>query len=196
MIIEWKKNQPQWTCKRGEIFYSETPFFRFPWMEKNFRSRIIIHTYGTGFTVNRKEQTVGFLYKTPFVFKVLPRYILTVSLNSGGTLLWQKCSKGWRKKSSFHYAPTRDERGVEISVCKTSSNCWHTFSRFSSRTTLRLESLEDAVVLESEDDLLTDKHGCPAYVSPEILRTNSQYSGRAADMWGLGVMLYTLLVGR
>lgn len=65
-----------------------------------------------------------------------------------------------------------------------------------SRTTLRLESLEDAVVLESEDDLLTDKHGCPAYVSPEILRTNSQYSGRAADMWGLGVMLYTMLVGR
>ena len=67
---------------------------------------------------------------------------------------------------------------------------------FSFRTTLRLESLEDAVVLESEDDLLTDKHGCPAYVSPEILRTNSQYSGRAADMWGLGVMLYTMLVGR
>ena len=69
-------------------------------------------------------------------------------------------------------------------------------SFLSYRTTLRLESLEDAVVLESEDDLLTDKHGCPAYVSPEILRTNSQYSGRAADMWGLGVMLYTMLVGR
>ena len=67
---------------------------------------------------------------------------------------------------------------------------------FFCRSTLRLESLEDAVVLESEDDLLSDKHGCPAYVSPEILRTNSQYSGRAADMWGLGVMLYTMLVGR
>merc|ERR1719204_2210174 len=39
-------------------------------------------------------------------------------------------------------------------------------------------------------------HGCPAYVSPEILRTNTRYSGRAADMWGLGVMLYTMLVGR
>jgi serine/threonine protein kinase len=70
------------------------------------------------------------------------------------------------------------------------------FSFIFCRTTLRLESLEDAVVLESEDDLLSDKHGCPAYVSPEILRTNSQYSGRAADMWGLGVMLYTMLVGR
>lgn len=65
------------------------------------------------------------------------------------------------------------------------------------RTEVKLESLEDAVVLEDvEDDLLSDKHGCPAYVSPEILRSNTQYSGRAADMWGLGVMLYTMLVGR
>jgi len=66
-----------------------------------------------------------------------------------------------------------------------------------SRTEVKLESLEDAVVLEDyADDLLSDKHGCPAYVSPEILRSNTQYSGRAADMWGLGVMLYTMLVGR
>lgn len=66
-----------------------------------------------------------------------------------------------------------------------------------SRTEVKLESLEDAVVLEDyADDLLSDKHGCPAYVSPEILRTNTRYSGRAADMWGLGVMLYTMLVGR
>jgi tribbles-like protein len=66
-----------------------------------------------------------------------------------------------------------------------------------SRTELKLESLEDAVVLEDpQDDILSDKHGCPAYVSPEILKSNTQYSGRAADMWGLGVMLYTMLVGR
>jgi len=66
-----------------------------------------------------------------------------------------------------------------------------------SRTEVKLESLEDAVVLEDyADDLLSDKHGCPAYVSPEILKSNTQYSGRAADMWGLGVMLYTMLVGR
>ena len=68
---------------------------------------------------------------------------------------------------------------------------------FCFRTEVKLESLEDAVVLEDyADDLLSDKHGCPAYVSPEILRSNTQYSGRAADMWGLGVMLYTMLVGR
>jgi tribbles-like protein len=39
------------------------------------------------------------------------------------------------------------------------------------RTELKLESLEDAVVLEAvEEDILSDKHGCPAYVSPEILK--------------------------
>ncbi|XP_063239835.1 tribbles homolog 2 [Bacillus rossius redtenbacheri] len=65
------------------------------------------------------------------------------------------------------------------------------------RTQLRLESLEDAVVLEDpEDDSLQDKRGCPAYVSPEILRSHARYSGRAADMWSLGVILYTMLVGR
>ncbi|XP_078396092.1 tribbles homolog 2-like [Cetorhinus maximus] len=64
------------------------------------------------------------------------------------------------------------------------------------RTRLRLESLEDAHILKGKDDSLSDKHGCPAYVSPEILNTSGCYSGKAADVWSLGVMLYTLLVGR
>ncbi len=79
-------------------------------------------------------------------------------------------------------------------TCESISNhvCYPRF-----RNDLKLESLEDAVVLDDQsDDALTDKHGCPAYVSPEILRCNTVYSGRAADMWGLGVMLYTMLVGR
>ncbi|KAK3864034.1 hypothetical protein Pmani_017753 [Petrolisthes manimaculis] len=59
---------------------------------------------------------------------------------------------------------------------------------------LELESLEDSVLV-GDEDYLEDKHGCPAYVAPEIL-TSATYSGRAADMWGLGVMLYTMLVGR
>ncbi|XP_053690594.1 tribbles homolog 2 [Sabethes cyaneus] len=65
------------------------------------------------------------------------------------------------------------------------------------RTHLKLESLEDAVVLDdAAEDLLQDKRGCPAYVSPEILKANTTYSGKAADMWSLGVILYTMLVGR
>lgn len=46
------------------------------------------------------------------------------------------------------------------------------------------------------NDLLQDKRGCPAYVSPEILKANTKYSGKAADIWALGVILYTMLVGR
>ena len=60
-----------------------------------------------------------------------------------------------------------------------------------------LEGLEDACVLDDDaDDRLADKHGCPAYVSPEILHSSQFYSGKAADVWGLGVMLYTMLIGR
>ena len=66
------------------------------------------------------------------------------------------------------------------------------------QTILQLEGLEDACILDhsAHDDYMNDRHGCPAYVSPEILQSNTTYSGRAADMWSLGVMLYTLLVGR
>jgi tribbles-like protein len=65
----------------------------------------------------------------------------------------------------------------------------------STRTELMLESLDDACVLDSDDDMLSDRHGCPAYVSPEIL-SDSPYSGRAADVWSLGVILFTMLLGR
>jgi len=65
------------------------------------------------------------------------------------------------------------------------------------KTELKLECIEDAFVVgEDQNDCLADKHGCPAYVSPEILQCEHSYSGRAADMWSSGVMLYTLLVGR
>lgn len=75
--------------------------------------------------------------------------------------------------------------------------CIDFFFLFCFRSELKLESLEDAVVLDdSDDDLLQDKRGCPAYVSPEILRAHRTYSGKAADMWSLGVILYTMLVGR
>ncbi|XP_061486836.1 tribbles homolog 3 isoform X2 [Rhineura floridana] len=63
------------------------------------------------------------------------------------------------------------------------------------RSKLLLENLEDSCVLNGPDDSLEDKHGCPAYVGPEILSSKPSYSGKAADVWSLGVALYTLLVG-
>lgn len=36
-----------------------------------------------------------------------------------------------------------------------------------------------------------------AYISPEVLNTNhSEYSGKLSDSWSLGIVLYTLLLGR
>lgn len=63
------------------------------------------------------------------------------------------------------------------------------------RTKLVLENLEDACVLMGPDDSLWDKHACPAYVGPEILSSRASYSGKAADVWSLGVALFTMLAG-
>ncbi|XP_010619767.1 tribbles homolog 3 [Fukomys damarensis] len=63
------------------------------------------------------------------------------------------------------------------------------------RTQLVLENLEDACVLTGPDDLLWDKQACPAYVGPEILSSQASYSGKAADVWSLGVALFTMLAG-
>ncbi|XP_025255946.1 tribbles homolog 3 isoform X1 [Theropithecus gelada] len=63
------------------------------------------------------------------------------------------------------------------------------------RKKLVLENLEDACVLTGPDDSLWDKHACPAYVGPEILSSRASYSGKAADVWSLGVALFTMLAG-
>lgn len=66
---------------------------------------------------------------------------------------------------------------------------------------MRLDTLEDAHVSEQEGgDCPARKHACPIYTSPETLQEEEEEgvrvsSGKAADVWCLGVMLYTILVG-
>lgn len=63
---------------------------------------------------------------------------------------------------------------------------------------MRLASpIELHVLPDPFDDRLSDRHGCPAYVSPEIVSLNeTTYGGRAADMWSAGVLLYVMFIGR
>ncbi|KAM6108510.1 LOW QUALITY PROTEIN: serine/threonine-protein kinase 40 [Pterocles gutturalis] len=48
--------------------------------------------------------------------------------------------------------------------------------------------------LVSEDDLLKDQRGSPAYISPDVL-SGRPYRGKPSDMWALGVVLFTMLYG-
>lgn len=66
------------------------------------------------------------------------------------------------------------------------------------RTELKLFGLEEAILCEDDDDdLQAGTQSCPAYISPEILSPKkTSYSGRQTDLWSLGVMLYTMLLGR
>ncbi|XP_054596980.2 serine/threonine-protein kinase 40 isoform X1 [Nothobranchius furzeri] len=49
--------------------------------------------------------------------------------------------------------------------------------------------------LVSEDDLLKDQRGSPAYISPDVL-SGRPYHGKPSDMWALGVVLFTMLYGQ
>jgi tribbles-like protein len=72
------------------------------------------------------------------------------------------------------------------------------------RLTIRLDGLDELFVCpdlnnedEEDEDRITDRHGCPAYVGPEILDLNQKsFSGRQADMWSLGVLVFVILYGR
>lgn len=46
-------------------------------------------------------------------------------------------------------------------------------------------------LLSSDDQMLSDQRGSPAYISPEIL--NGSYKGKPTDIWTLGVILYILI---
>lgn len=49
--------------------------------------------------------------------------------------------------------------------------------------------------LGSEQDLLKDQKGSPAYISPDVL-CGKPYIGKPSDMWALGVVLFTMLYGQ
>ena len=69
----------------------------------------------------------------------------------------------------------------------------------SKKTKLALANLEDCIILDddAQTDMIKSQQGCPAYVSPEVLNPQQDlYSGRLSDSWSLGVILYTLLIGR
>lgn len=62
---------------------------------------------------------------------------------------------------------------------------------------IQLDSLEEGVVLgKGQSDWFRERHGCLAYISPEILNSAEGYSGKAADCWSLGVLLYIMLTGK
>lgn len=46
-------------------------------------------------------------------------------------------------------------------------------------------------LLSSDDQMLLDQRGSPAYISPDIL--NGAYKGKPTDVWTLGVILYILI---
>lgn len=67
------------------------------------------------------------------------------------------------------------------------------------KTKIALTNPEDCLILddEADNDLIKSQQGCPAYVSPEVLNTNqTKYSGKLSDSWSLGIVLFTLLLGR
>ena len=49
-------------------------------------------------------------------------------------------------------------------------------------------------IFMEENRLEYDQSGTPAYIAPEILRGDG-YSGFKADVWSLGITLYTMLTG-
>lgn len=65
---------------------------------------------------------------------------------------------------------------------------------FKCRTQLALCTLKDTYMIE-KDDTVSGKHSCPVYISPESLQPESSYSGKASNVWALGVILYTILLG-
>ncbi|CAF0948547.1 unnamed protein product [Didymodactylos carnosus] len=64
-------------------------------------------------------------------------------------------------------------------------------------TQLLLTGLDDAIILQdTTNDLVSSRFSCPVYACPEIVLNRQMYSGKMADSWSLGIILYTMLFGR
>lgn len=68
-----------------------------------------------------------------------------------------------------------------------------------SQTHILLTGLDEAIMLETPtttNDLVSSRFSCPVYACPEIVLNRQMYSGKMADSWSLGIILYTMLFGR
>jgi len=64
---------------------------------------------------------------------------------------------------------------------------------------LLLTGLDEAIMLtspQSDNDMVSSRFSCPVYACPEIVLNRQMYSGKMADSWSLGIILYTMLFGR
>jgi serine/threonine protein kinase len=59
---------------------------------------------------------------------------------------------------------------------------------------IRLGEFQHAVILQHSNEMVSDRKGSPAYVSPEILQ-GKPYQPFKSDNWALGIILYALLSG-
>lgn len=67
------------------------------------------------------------------------------------------------------------------------------------QTHLLLTGLDEAIMLASplsSNDMVSSRFSCPVYACPEIVLNRQMYSGKMADSWSLGIILYTMLFGR
>jgi carbon catabolite-derepressing protein kinase len=102
--------------------------------------------------------------------------------------------------------PEREARPIFRSILSAVNHC-HThrivfrdlrlgkiFFKGHSRTDVTVGDMDGAQVVSHSSPFLTDRKGSPAFVSPEVVMSQS-YDGAAADMWALGVILYIMLTG-
>ncbi|ETN75253.1 hypothetical protein NECAME_00664 [Necator americanus] len=68
---------------------------------------------------------------------------------------------------------------------------------FDQQNRIRLENVLDCIVCDDPaDDRMVDKYCTPAFAAPEVVNRASNFSGKACDVWSLGILLYLLLLGR